>query len=95
VAFFVPIRLASRVPEGFNADHLVTRCRTIPAAANEYVCGTLVPTPRDMTSLVLLTGLKAPWCQTNVCPNAEGFCEALRIVANTKEPLNKRIPGES
>ena len=34
VAFFVPIRLASRTPQAFRLDHLVTRFSSMPAASN-------------------------------------------------------------
>jgi hypothetical protein len=43
VAFLVPARLASRVPQAFNVDHLETRLRMTPAASNKYVRSSLSP----------------------------------------------------
>jgi hypothetical protein len=57
VAFFVPIRLGSRVPQDFNADH------------GEQVCA------KQLVAIVLLTGLKASWRQTYVCPTLEDFAK--------------------
>jgi hypothetical protein len=45
-----------------------------------------------MTSVVFLAGLKAPRRQTNIRPDAGGFCEALRIVDNTDIGQSDQAP---